>query len=483
MVTHAPTRNRCPVSDVSQNFRKKILFDGACLSGGSGGTMRILIYGLNYAPELTGTGKYTAEMAEALQQQGHDVRVVCAPPYYPEWKIASDYSAWSNARETRNHVRVWRAPLWVPAHPSGAKRMIHLASFAVSSLPALIMQAWWRPDVVMAIAPTMLNAPAALALARLTGAHSWLHIQDFEVDAAFELGLLKSPRAGRIARVIESALLRRFNMVSTISEKMVERALSKGVPPSRMFRLPNWVDISAIYPLDRPNAYRGELGIPENAKVVLYAGNMGAKQGIEVLAGAAHALAARQDIVFVFCGNGATKADLQKCCENLNNCRFIPLQAAERLNELLNLADIHVLPQRGDASDLVMPSKLTGMFASGRVVIAMARPGTELYNVVSPRGVVVQPESVDALAQAIDGLVADPAQRAQLGAQGRAFAELHLSPKWVLGRLDERLRALRGERAAARPAERKDAKPVGTASAAVPSVNPVATLAEIEKIE
>lgn len=445
--------------------------------------MRILIYGLNYAPELTGTGKYTAEMAEALQREGHDVHVVCAPPYYPEWKIAKDYSAWRNARETRNHVRIWRAPLWVPAHPSGLKRMIHLASFAAASLPALVMQAWWRPDVVMSIAPTMLNAPAALALARVTGAHSWLHIQDFEVDAAFDLGLLKSPRAARFARVVESALLRRFDVVSTISDKMIERTMAKGVAPSRVFRLPNWVDISAIYPLERANKFRDELGIPENAKVVLYAGNMGAKQGIEVLAGAARALAARQDIVFVFCGNGATKADLQKCCESLGNCRFIPLQAVERLNELLNLADIHVLPQRGDASDLVMPSKLTGMFASGRVVIAMARSGTELHNIVSPRGVVVPPENVDALAAAIETLVADPEQRALLGAKGRAFAELHLSPAWVLGRLDEKLRALRGERAVVRAAERKDAKTVSVATPSASKGTQAVKLVEIEKID
>jgi colanic acid biosynthesis glycosyl transferase WcaI len=444
--------------------------------------MRILIYGLNYAPELTGTGKYTAEMAEALQQQGHDVHVVCAPPYYPEWKIAKDYSGWRSSRETRNHVRVWRSPLWVPAQPSGLKRMIHLASFAVASLPALVAQAWWRPDIVMSIAPTMLNAPAALVLARLMGAHSWLHIQDFEVDAAFELGLLKSPRAGRLARVVESALLRRFNVVSTISDKMVERAISKGVAPSSVFRLPNWVDISAIYPLDRTNKFRDELNIPEYAKVVLYSGNMGAKQGIEVLAGAANALAERQDIVFVFCGNGATKAELQKCCEHLPNCRFIPLQAAERLNELLNLADIHVLPQRRDASDLVMPSKLTGMFASGRVVIAMARPGTELHNVVAPRGVVVPPENVKALSEAIEALVADPGQRAILGADGRAFAELNLSPAWVLGRLDEKLRVLRGERVTRRLGERKEVK--AASAAGVPSTGGSAVkLVEIEKID
>jgi colanic acid biosynthesis glycosyl transferase WcaI len=412
--------------------------------------MKILIYGLNYAPELTGTGKYTAEMAEALQQQGHDVHVVCAPPYYPEWKIAAGFSSWRGSRETRREVRVWRAPLWVPRRPSGLKRMVHLVSFAVASLPALARQAFWHPEVVMTIAPSLLNAPAALALARMTGAHSWLHIQDFEVDAAFDLGLLKNARAGRVARAFERELLCSFDVVSTISAKMEERTIAKGVAPAKVVSLPNWVDINAIYPLGQASTFRAELKIPDKAKVVLYSGNMGAKQGIEILADAAAALSAREDIVFVLCGNGATKADLQKRCEGLTNCRFISLQPVERLNELLNLADVHVLPQRGGAADLVMPSKLTGMFASGRAVIAMASPGTELYNVVAPRGVAVAPEDVDALKAAIEALVADPERRAMLGAEGRAFAERNLSPASVLGRLDERLRSMRGRQTGGR---------------------------------
>src|SRR5258705_6415882 len=118
--------------------------------------MKILIYGLNYAPELSGTGKYTAEMAELLVAAGHEVRVVCAPPYYPEWQVASGYSSWCYRQDALNGVRVWRAPLWVPAQQSGAKRMLHLATFALSSLPLLIRQIPWRPEVVMLIAPTLL---------------------------------------------------------------------------------------------------------------------------------------------------------------------------------------------------------------------------------------------------------------------------------------------------------------------------------------
>ena len=404
--------------------------------------MKILIYGLNYAPELTGTGKYTAEMAALLTSRGHEVRVVCAPPYYPEWRVAEGYAGWRYRRETRDGVELWRAPLWVPSRPSGVKRMLHLATFAASSLPLLAWQALWRPDAVMLIAPTLMCAPGALALARMTGASAWLHIQDYEVDAAFELGLLKSSRAARVARWIERALLRRFDAVSSITRQMSSRAAAKGVDRSRVVCLPNWVDVSAVFPLARASEYRSLLGIPAGQKVVLYSGNMGAKQGIETLADAAASLARRTDITFVFCGSGAAKESLFERCAGLTNCIFMPLQPAERLNELLNLADIHVLPQRADAADLMMPSKLTGMLASGRATVAMARRGTALYEAVAPRGVVVPPDNVKALATAIMALASDPARRAALGKAARSYAERALSPESTLRTFEERLAML-----------------------------------------
>ncbi|WP_144144759.1 glycosyltransferase WbuB [Paraburkholderia sp. BCC1884] len=401
--------------------------------------MKILIYGLNYAPELTGTGKYTAEMAVLLASRGHEVRVVCAPPYYPEWRVAAGHSAWRYQRETRDGVKLYRAPLWVPSRPNGIKRMLHLSSFAASSLPVLAWQFFWRPEVVMLIAPTLMCAPATLGLARLARASAWLHIQDYEVDAAFDLGLLKSSRAARVARWFESTLLRRFDTVSSITRQMSARATSKGVASSKVVCLPNWVDVSTIFPLPRASEYRQLLGIPATQKVVLYSGNMGAKQGIETLAEAAARLATRSDITFVFCGSGAARENLLERCAGLMNCIFMPLQPTERLNELLNLADIHVLPQRADAADLVMPSKLTGMLASGRAIVAMARRGTALHEAVAPRGVVVQPDNVKALVAAITVLASDAERRLALGKAARNYAERALSPASTIQTFEDRL--------------------------------------------
>jgi colanic acid biosynthesis glycosyl transferase WcaI len=403
--------------------------------------MKILIYGINYAPELTGIGKYTAEMAEALVKYGHEVRVVCAPPYYPQWRVAKGFSATRYTRAVDAGVRVHRAPLWVPETPKGVKRIVHLASFALSSLPVMFRQIFWRPRVVICIAPSLLNAPAGWVVARLIGAHAWLHIQDFEVDAAFGLGMLKGSLLKRAALALERGLLARYDTISTISTKMVEHALRKGIDQHKVVRFSNWVDIDAIHPLGRHSTMRAQLRIAEDAVVVLYSGNMGAKQGIDVLAEAAMRLASNTDVVFVFCGNGPARAMLEKICDGAQHCRIIDLQPVERLNELLNLADIHVLPQRADAADLVMPSKLTGMLASGRAVIAMASAGTELYDAVSPRGVVVPPGDAARLATAIESLATDPTERGRLGNAGREFAQSVLSREAVLRDFDKQLRA------------------------------------------
>ena len=407
--------------------------------------MKILVYGINYAPELTGIGKYTAEMAETLTEKGHAVRVVCAPPYYPEWRIANGYPALRYSTQRYNGVVLWRAPLWVPSRPNGVRRIAHVASFALSSLPVMLRHAIWRPDVIICIVPSLLNAPAAWLVARLTGAHAWIHIQDYEVDTAFSAGMFEGSPLKRAVLAGERMLLERFDTVSTISRKMIEHAMHKGIHPRKLVHFPNWADTHSIYPLKRPSELRSAMYISPAATVVLYSGYMGAKQGLDVLADAAQRLVLRNNAVFVFCGNGPARAELLIRCAGLSNCRFLELQPTSRLNELLNLADIHVLPQLANAADLVMPSKLTGMFASGRPVIAMASLGAELHDVVASRGIVVPPGDSETLASTIDALATNAAERARLGQAGRKFAEAVLSRDAVLKELDARLRALRPE--------------------------------------
>ena len=404
--------------------------------------MKILVYGLNFAPEPVGVGRYTGDMAARLQAAGHEVRVVTALPYYPEWKVAPQYSGYAYAFEAWQGMPVARAPLWVPFRPGGRKRVLHLLTFAVTSLPLMVRAIFWRPDVVWLAVPAFVCAPAALVAAKLTGAKSWIHIQDFEIDIAFGMGLISGSGWKRFILSCESWLLRRFDHVSTISKAMVARTLTKGVDPARVSYVPNWADVDAVAPLRGPSPYRAELNIPPAAVVALYSGSMGVKQGVDWVAEAALALQDNPNVYVVLCGDGALQAQAQALCSHLPNVRFLPFQPMERLGDLLGLADVHLLPQRADAAEMVMPSKLTGMLASGRPVVGMAAAGTELAEVVQSCGVVVQHGDVPAFTQAIRHLAELPQLRAELGRVARAYADQNLAASAVLGRLEADMQAL-----------------------------------------
>jgi colanic acid biosynthesis glycosyl transferase WcaI len=404
--------------------------------------LRILVYGINFPPEPTGVGKYTGEMCQWLAARGHEVRVVTAPPWFPAWATMAPHSASRYAREEGPGLEVLRVPLWLPRRPSGAKRLVTMLSFAASSLPPMLARIPWRPDVVWTVAPSLAGAPLAWLVARLARAGAWLHVQDLEVDAAFGLALLKGGAAQRLALAVERWILGRFDRVSTISRPMAARLRDKGVDGDRCRHFPNWADIGGIRPLRDPSPFRRELGIPAEAVVALYSGSMGAKQGLEILADSARLLASEEGLHFVFCGEGVGRASLETAAAGLERIHWLPLQPAERLNDLLGLADIHLLPQRGGASDLVMPSKLTGMLASGRPIVATAAEDTALAHVVADCGTVVAPEDATEFAAALRALAADPERRAALGARARAVAEAELACDQILGAFEAELIAL-----------------------------------------
>lgn len=379
--------------------------------------MKILIHGLNFSPEMIGIGKYTGELAQWLAAAGNDVHVVTAPPYYPDWKVQSPYKAWRYRTENWSGVIVVRCPLWVPSKVSGLTRILHLLSFAISSHFAMVSQAKFKPDVVISIVPTLFAASSAARIARRAKAVSWLHIQDFELDAAANLGILHSKKSlMSMAIRWEKSVLNRFDRMSSISNQMVKRLIEKGIPAEKTTLFPNWVDTNVIHPIhSEPNAYRTKLGISEDQVMILYSGNMGAKQGLNLIVDAARNLQEYPQLVFVLCGNGSSRSELEKSAGGLLNLKFLDLQPPHQLNLLLNSADIHILPQQAGAADVVMPSKLLGMLASGKPVIATALEGTELADVVSQVGIVVPPNDVDAAARAILKLANSPELRQNLG--------------------------------------------------------------------
>jgi colanic acid biosynthesis glycosyl transferase WcaI len=403
--------------------------------------MRLLIVGLNFAPELTGIGKYTGEMAAWFAARGHDVSVITTRPYYPGWQRTPGFAAWTWRSELWQGCRVTRCPLYVPRRPNGLQRILHLASFGLSSIPAAALRVMrGKADIVAVMAPTLFSVPTALAAARLLSAKAWLHVLDLEVDAAFELGFIRSRALIGVARKIERMLLRRFDLVSTISSRMSEAIARKGVADDRLMLFPNWVDTNQFRPLDNPLPLRQELGIPDARCVALYSGSMGKKQGLEHVISAARRLAAQpHSPLFLLAGAGPVRTELEQSARDLPNVRFLPLQPAERFNEFLNVADIHLLPQRRDASDLVMPSKLLAMLATGRPVIATAPTRSEIARTLAAAGVVTPPEDPEALARAIKELAADPSGRRAIGQAAARLARATMDSEAILARAEARL--------------------------------------------
>ena len=403
--------------------------------------MKILVLSLYYAPELVGGGLYTSEMCKWLAARGHSVAVVTAYPFYPEWRVAKPYRNSRFSREVLDGVTLTRCPFYVPQNPSGLRRILSYLSFALTSAGAVIWNArGLRPDVVFAVAPSLLFTPAALAAAAIAGARSWLHVQDFEIGAAFQLDLLKGDRLQRWATSVESALLKRFARVSTISPKMRDLLLEKKVAPARAIEFRNWVDTTEIVVRDSATPLRAKLGIPKDAVVALYSGSMGFKQGLETIIDAARMLQQRgSKVFFILCGNGATRDKLVAQSSGLDRIRFIDLQPRERLPELLATADIHLLPQRGSVADLVLPSKLAPMLASGRPIVAMAEPGTQIAAEIDGAGLIISPENPTALADALILLADDVDLRSTLGGKAREYARCKWDSRAILSRAERDL--------------------------------------------
>ncbi len=402
--------------------------------------MKVIFYTLNHKPERTGIGKYQDEMTKWFVDRGHDVKVVTAPPYYPEWKVSEGYSAWRYKSEKMDGAKVYRIPLYVPTKPSGLKRIIHLASFAFFSAPIMLWQAIrHKPDAILLTAPPLMSAPVALLAGCIGRSKTCLHVQDFEVDAAFQLGMLKKPWLYKLALRLERAALRSFSHVSTISPNMRKKLLEKGVEEDKALLIQNWANTDIFSPEKGEGKWADTFKKDPETILALYSGNLGQKQGLETLVDSAKLLKDEKNIHFVICGDGAGRQDMERRAKGLKNITFLPLQPMEDFIHLMIAADIHLLPQKADAADLVMPSKLGNILASGRPVVAGASKGTQVYDAVEGCGLAVKPELAEDFAKAIKKLADDKPLRNQMGIEGQKRAASDWSKESLLLKMEKSL--------------------------------------------
>lgn len=409
--------------------------------------MKILIFGINYSPELTGIGKYTGEMGAWLASQGHEVAVVTAPPYYPEWNIHPAYKGKKWFKEIVDGVTVYRVPLYVPKEVTSKNRILHEFSFLGAVFPkwfGLLLRK--KYDVVININPPFHLGFFALLYAKIKKARLLTHIQDLQIDAAKDLGMINNERLLKWMFKSEKYLLNNSHAVSSISLGMQRKILAKGVPKKKFIMFPNWVDERTIKPLSKENSLRQEWGIPLGDKVVLYAGNLGEKQGLEIIIETAEYFKERQNIRFLIVGSGGNKENLEKLAveKGVTNVYFYPLQPYAKLSEMLATADIHLVLQKKSAADLVMPSKLTGILSAGGCALVTAMPNTSLYDVIQgdQLGVLVEPESKSALVDGLEKMFEQDLSTYQNAA--RDYAMKHLSKERIMRNFENNLLELTG---------------------------------------
>ncbi|MEP7019188.1 MAG: WcaI family glycosyltransferase [Pseudonocardiales bacterium] len=400
---------------------------------------RVLITSINYPPEHTGIGPYVGHIAEHLAATGHHVEVITGVPHYPSWLVAPEFRYRLRTRETRNGVDLRRLRHYVPRRQSALRRGAYEGTFLLNGV---LTRARVRPDVVLVVSPSLAAAALGQSIARRAHVPNAVFVQDLMGAAAAQSGISGGSRVARATELLEGRVLRAADAIGVVHASFTPRIVGLGVDPARIHVVPNWSHIrSASQPRE---AIRLRFGWRPEDFIVLHAGNMGLKQGLDVIVGAARAAVADEpNLRFVLLGDGNQKAFLKASATGLSNLTFEDSVDDDDFPDVLAAADALAVTQRGSVLDMSLPSKLTSYFAAAQPVLASVAVEGGTANEVrrAGAGVVVPPEDASALLAAIRVLRDDPAGAATMGRAGRAYAESELSMSAGLSRVSRLLGA------------------------------------------
>lgn len=382
----------------------------------------VLVIGLNFPPERTGIAPYTAGMARGLAAD-FDVHVLTTHPHYPEWTF-DDRAGW-RVDEEHDDVHVSRLRHYLPSNPTGATRVLSEASFAARAAFARNK----RADVIVCVTPGLLPVATGRILGRLWGVPVGVVVQDLYSRAFEELDLFEG-RYNSAVHALERRLLSSAAGVVAIHAKMAETiAVQHGVRRERVTAIPNWAHVGS--PTGRAAQVREELGWGEDDLVVLHAGNMGAKQGLEHVVEAARHIDAQGEwqgrrVRFVLMGGGSRRASLEREAQGVGAIDLIDGVDSDRFMDVLAAADVLLLHERPGLQEMCAPSKLTSYFAAGRPVLAITEENSAAAHEVevSGAGVVVRPGSSADYVNAAIALTEVDQEELQERAQAYAFSEL-----------------------------------------------------------
>lgn len=406
--------------------------------------MKLVVLTPHFAPDLAPTGTVISRIVGELAARDHRVEVITSLPWYRGHSVEPGWGG----RLLRHEDTPWGRVSRIHPFPTADKRNVvrRLAGFFGFSLVATAVGSRGDDvDGVLALSPPLTLGLAGLAIARARHAPLVFNVQDVFPDVAMELGVMANPMAISVASTLERFCYRHADAVTVLAEDLRENVAAKTTDPSKVHVVPNFVDTDTIVPADKENSYRREFGL-EGMTVIMYAGNIGLSQSLDLMIDAAAALAYEPDVVFVINGQGAKRDDLEQRARGLANVRFVDMQPQERLPEVLAAADIHVVALRGGLGRSSVPSKTYSILAAGRPLVASVDRGSEVARIVesSGAGIAVPPDDAEALTKAIRSLLDARTELPRIGAAARAYVQSCASPSAVAQAYEELFAGLTG---------------------------------------
>lgn len=390
---------------------------------------RILLLSMNYKPEEVGTGKYSGELVDWIRTKSEaDIKIIAAVPHFPSWSIHSPYI--NRSQRDIYDKDVYRVAMYIPKKLNNFKRLLALITLAFNSFKFARMAINYKPTHIILVEPSLALLPIYFFVKLMCKSKGILHIQDYEIQALFASFRFQSMK--RLAAHLQNWVNNRFDLVSTISNKMLER-----VKVNNKLLVQNWTSISNKKTLDFPQNHSDE-------KVrCLYSGSIGKKQGLEILIQVATQL---PKISFQVNGEGPGKKILESNVQDngITNIEFGGFVPEDELQDFLARYQIHLVIQKSSFADLVLPSKLTNLMATGSVVIVTAEQNTELSAIAKKWDCfeLVEPENPDLLTSVIKSLSVSADRRAQISKNAKLYAASELQIDNILNRFLTRIMKL-----------------------------------------
>lgn len=408
---------------------------------------KILVVGINYAPEHAGIGPYTSAAAEHLASLGHEVTVLAGVPHYPGWAVSPQHRWRLKTTEVRRAVTVHRLRHFVPRSQDVLRRALYELSFAVH---VMLRGQSPRPDVVIAVVPGLFSAAVAARIARRRGARFIVWIQDSMSAAATQSGMSGGRHTSSAISRLEATVLKDADWVVVASDAFRRATDAAGVQPTRVLNVRNWTHIETSTK-DRA-VTRKEQGWKDDEVIVLHSGNMGLKQDLfRVVEAARLAQGSQPGLHFVLMGDGSQRQRIEQEAAGVENLSVVaPVDDADYC-DVLAAADVLLINERQGVTDMSLPSKLTSYLSAGRPVLAAVEPegGTAAEIHRSGGGVITSAQTAQAIVDAVHELTNDRSSADAMGLRGQEYAHHNLSADVSLARLARLVDDRVGERVAA----------------------------------